>query len=70
MHASYEAALKDYFKMVYGEREPLEDLAERYFAEKRNYEEDVQRFLVEIKALAPKTVKLRLSACMHACMQY
>ena len=58
----YEASLKDYFKMVYGERKPLEDLAERYFSEKRNYEEDMQNFLVEIKSLAPKTVKLKLSA--------
>jgi integrase len=58
----YEASLKDFFKMVYGEREPLEGLAERYFSEKRNYEEDMQNFLVEIKSLAPKTVKLKLSA--------
>ena len=59
---SYEAALKGYFEMIYKERDGLDGLAERYFTEKRNYEEDIQNFLVEIKALAPKTVKLRLSA--------
>jgi len=59
---SYEASLKDFFEMIYKERDGLEDLAERYFTEKRSYEEDIQNFLVEVKGMAPKTVKLRLSA--------
>jgi integrase len=71
--SSYESALKNFFRMVYKipRKEPkekkkdqinLEELAERYFSEKRNYEEDMQNFLIEIKDFAPKTVKLHLSA--------
>lgn len=58
----YEGSLKDFFGMIYKEREPLEGLAERYFSEKRNYEEDIQNFLVEIKSLAPKSIRLKLAS--------
>ena len=59
---SYESALKAFFEMVYGERDGLEELAERYFQEERDYEADVQNFLVRLKGLAPMSVKLKLSA--------
>jgi len=59
---SYRAALKSFFEMVYGQREPLEDLAEKYFQEKRDYEEDVQAFHVSLKEYAPKSIRLKLSA--------
>ena len=59
---NYKASLKTFFASVYGQREPLEALAERYFQEERNHEEDVQRLLVSIKNLAPKSKRLRLSA--------
>ena len=59
---SYESALKAFFEMVHGERENLEVLADRYFVEGRDYEADVQNFMVRLKGLAPKSVKLKLSA--------
>lgn len=60
---AYMVSLQDFFETIYHERAGMEELAERYFSkEKRNYEEDIQNFLVAIKGLAPKTVKLRLSA--------
>ena len=59
---AYRNGLKTFFKMVYGEGGDLEKLAERYFGEKRDYEKDVQDFLVALKGYAPYTVRLRLSA--------
>jgi len=40
----------------------LEELAERYFSETRNYEGDIQNFLVHLKGLAPKSVRLRVAS--------
>ena len=59
---AYRLALKDFFQSVYEERDRLDELAERYFQEPRDYEEDVQRFLVFLKGRPPKTVRLKLSA--------
>ena len=59
---TYRSALKNFFEMVYGEREPLEELAERYFNETRDYNVDVQNFLASIKDLAPKSVRVKLTA--------
>jgi integrase len=53
--------LKDFFEVIYQKRDGLEDLAEKYFQEKRNYEEDIQSLLVACKDSAPKTVKLKIS---------
>ena len=47
--ANYRSALRIFFEAVYGQREPLGDLAESYFQEDRNHEEDVQKFLVSLK---------------------
>jgi len=54
--------LKDFFETLYGEREPLENLAQKYFVGQRSYEEDVQSFLVSLKKRPPKTVSLKLTA--------
>ncbi len=59
---AYKSGLKDFFQAIYNERNGLEGLAERYLNDKRNYEEDIQTFLIAIKDYAPKTVKLRLTA--------
>ena len=59
---AYRSALKNFFETVYGKREPLEELAERYFNETRDYNVDVQNFLANIKEFAPKSVRLKLTA--------
>jgi len=59
---TYKIALMGFFKTIYNVEEPLADLAEKYFAGKRDYEEDMRNFLASVKKMAPKTVKQRLSA--------
>jgi len=59
---TYKIALRGFFESIYGQREPLADLVEKYFHEERDHEEDMRNFLVSLKGMAPKTVKLRLSA--------
>ncbi|MEM3760224.1 MAG: tyrosine-type recombinase/integrase [Candidatus Bathyarchaeia archaeon] len=60
---AYSWSLTEFFKTVYGENEgKLEEHAERYFSEKRDYEQDIQRFLVAINGKPPKTVRLMLTA--------
>jgi integrase len=58
----YRWVLTEFFKNVYGGDEGrLEEHAERYFMEQRNFEEDIQSFLAAVKDKPPKTVKLALS---------
>jgi len=60
---AYRAALKKYFQTIYNEAEPnLEECAEKYFRENRNYEADVQAFVVALKEAPPKTRRLYLTA--------
>ena len=60
---TYRWALTEFFKSVYGEDEgKLEEHAERYFSEKRNYEQDIQNFLATINNKPPKSVRLCLAA--------
>jgi len=60
---SYRWGLTAFFKAVYGENEAkLEELGERYFNQKRDFERDVQDFFVTIKGRAPKSVRLMLTA--------
>ena len=60
---AYRWALTEFFKSVYGENEhKLEEHAERYFNEKRDYEQDIQNFLVAISDKPPKSVRLCLTA--------
>ena len=61
--ATYKWALSEYFKSVYGSNENhLEEYAERYFEEKRSYEEDIQNFLAKINEKPPKSVRLMIAA--------
>ncbi len=60
---AYRAALKKFFQTIYNVAEPnLEESAEKYFAENRNYEGDVQTFMVALKEAPPKTRRLYLTA--------
>jgi len=60
---AYAWSLTEFFKTVYGENEGrLEEHAERYFSENRDYEQDIQNFLVAINDKPPKTVRLMLTA--------
>jgi integrase len=60
---TYRWALAEYFKNIYGENEHnLEQHAERYFSEKRNYEVDIQNFATSISSRPPKTIRLMLAA--------
>jgi integrase len=56
-------AITDFFKATYGEakRKQLDALAERYFSEKRDYEEDIQKFMKSLNGAAPLTIKLKVS---------
>jgi len=60
-------AITKYFESIYGagfEPTSLDDLnetAEKYFSEKRDYEKDVQTFLKSLNGSAPLTVKLKIS---------
>jgi len=55
--------LNKYFQSIYEEAtsENLEKMANKYFSENRNYEEDIQNFLKSLNGLAPLTIKLKLS---------
>jgi integrase len=60
---AYSWALTEYFKAIYGENEhKLEEYAERYFQEKRDYEQDIQSFFTQVNSKPPKTVRLMLAA--------
>jgi len=56
-------AITNFFNAVYGEakREQLDALAERYFREERDYEEDIQKFMKSLNGAAPLTIKLKVS---------
>jgi len=56
-------AITDFFKATYGEakRKQLDTLAERYFNEDRNHEQDIEAFLKHLNGQAPLTIKLKIS---------
>ena len=56
-------SITDFFKTIYGEapREQLDELADKYYNEERNYVADVEAFLLNLNGQAPLTVKLKLS---------
>jgi integrase len=59
----YRYCLAEFFKSVYGKNENhVEEYGDKYFMEKRNVQEDIQKFLVDIKDKPPKTVRLMLAA--------
>jgi len=57
---SYRHSLIHFFNSVYGKGK-LEDQADKYFKEKRNYEEDIENFFVSLQSKPPKVIKLRMS---------
>jgi integrase len=63
---AYRWSLKEFFKVIYNaeieEISEMEELANRYFSEKRNYEEDIEKFFISIKDKPPKTIRLMISA--------
>ncbi len=56
-------AINKYFQVIYEEATPenLNKMAEKYFSEKRDYEQDVQDFVKSLNGMAPLTIKLKLS---------
>lgn len=61
--STYMAALKRFFQVIYNvEDVDLEEYAERYFAEGRNYELDVQNFHVSLRDAPPKTRRVYIAA--------
>jgi integrase len=47
--------------MIYNSEEPVEQLADKYFTENRDYEADIQRFQQSIAQRAPKTIRTCLA---------
>lgn len=61
--AAYRWALAEYFKTIYGEnKHTLEERADQYFTEKRNFEEDMQNFFSAISQKPPKSLRLMIAA--------
>jgi integrase len=60
---NFEVAISQFFEPVYNKKvsDDLDEIAEKYFSEKRNHEEDIETFLKSLNGLAPLTVKLRIS---------
>lgn len=59
---SYRDAVKDLFRSEFGEAKNLDHQAEEYFSSGRDYEESLKQFLQSIDTLAPKSIRLKLSA--------
>jgi len=60
---TYRWSLNQFFKTIYGENEgTLEQHAERYFTEGRNFEQDIQNFFATINEKPPKSVRLMLAS--------
>jgi len=56
-------AINKFFQSVYEEAtsENLEEMAEKYFSEKRDYEQDLQSFVKSLNGMAPLTIRLKVS---------
>ena len=56
--------IKLFFESVYEEATPenLDEMAEKYFSEKRDYEKDIRNFLQSLNGSAPLTIRLKLSS--------
>lgn len=61
---NYKGALNNFFATVYGEStyDKLDQLARKYFSEKRNIEEDIIAFAKSMSSHAPLTFRLKLAA--------
>lgn len=60
---TYRWCLNQFFKTIFKDfkEEDIENFAEKYLKEKRNYEEDIENFFSLIKEEPPKSIKLMLS---------
>jgi integrase len=58
---TYLHGLKLYFRTTYGTSEKVEDLAERYLSEQRDYEGDIQNFQRSLGHRPPKSVRLLIA---------
>lgn len=56
-------AVNKYFQCLYEEASPenLNEMAKKYFSEKRDHEQDIQKFVNSLNGMAPLTIKLKLS---------
>jgi len=59
-----KVAIHKYFQCFYEETTPenLDEMAKKYFSEKRDYEKDVRNFLSSLNGSAPLTIRLKLSS--------
>ena len=59
-------AINKYFQSIYEEAtiENLDEIAEKYFSENRDYERDLQDFVTSLNGMAPLTVKHKVSSIM------
>ena len=57
-------AIKLFFESVYEEATPenLDEMAEKYFNQKRDYDKDLRKFLKSLNGSAPLTIRLKLSS--------
>ena len=57
-------AIKLFFQSIYEEATPenLDEMAEQYFSEKRNHEQDIKKFLKSLNGSAPLSIRLKLSS--------
>lgn len=53
-----------FFESIYEETTPenLDDIAEKYFSQKRDYQKDIRNFLTSLNGSAPLTIRLKLSS--------
>jgi len=60
---NFRITITRFFKAVYGEakRKQLDEIAERYFDENRDHEDDINKFMKSLNGIAPLSVKLKLS---------
>lgn len=61
--SNYRVEYRDFFELVYGRREPPEDLAGKYFTKGRGgYQKDVRGLFVSLEVCTPKTTRHKLTA--------
>ncbi len=59
---NYRSAYRDLFHVVYGQRDPVGELAEKYVNDSRDYRQDIEDFVVSLKGKAPKTIRTKVTA--------
>ena len=60
---TYAAAIRAYFRVVFGNSKDMNRLCKQYFEEERDHRADIIKFFAErVKNTAPKTVKDQISA--------